>query len=51
MQNSAGCQIYNMKGKLIYDAGYEDELQSIIPVNKRKKILVFSNRVLYMRLK
>ncbi len=51
MQNTAGCQIYNLKGKIIYEGGFGEELQNIIPVNKRKIILVFSNRLLYLRLK
>jgi len=51
LQSGAGCQIYNIKGKLLYEGSFEDDLQYVIPVDKQKINLVFSDRILYVKLK
>lgn len=51
MQNQAGCRIYNLKGKVLYEGSFEDELQYVIPVDRQKITLVFSDKILYVKLK
>lgn len=51
MHNGAGCQIYNLKGKLLYEGSFEEELKYVIPVDKKKINLVFSDKIRYVKLK
>lgn len=51
LQNDAGCQIYNINGRLLYEGSCEEELQYVIPIDKTKINLVFPERILYVKLK
>lgn len=45
------CQIYNFNGKKIYEGGLESVVETLIPISKRKLLIVCNNEIINLRLK